>query len=60
MHMKNRLPKGQENRNNATEDIATQSVKKTVTMQLKNLQPKCQGHCNTTTEEITTQRSRKL
>ena len=58
--MKNKLPKGQENCNKAAEDIATQSVKKTVTRQLKNLKTKGQGHCNTTIEEITTQMSRKL
>ena len=48
--MKNGLPKGQENCNNAAEDITTQSVKNTVTRQLKSLQPKGQGHCNTTAE----------
>ena len=58
--MKNKLPKGQENRNKATEDITTQIVKNTVTRQMKNLKTKGQGHCNTTIEEMTTQMSRKL
>ena len=55
--MKNRLPKGQGNRNNAAEDITTQSVKKTVTRQLKSLQPKGQGHCSNAIEKPTIQSS---